>query len=304
MKKVLISLILIGILLFTVLYRNEIVNYIIIITLFSNSYASTPNEYMIEDNFLFVETTDKTIPYNRQDVLNIIYTNLNNGADTISIICPSKYKECLDDTKNIFYDQSLLSNINNYVHPFNTYKMLEISTSDGLAQIEIGIIKNYTETEIKDVNIMVDKIIAENISSTMSDREKIETIHNYIIKHTTFDSEKSDNIDNPNFIDKYKSGTAYGTLINNYAICAGYTDAMSIFLDRFGIVNYRVASTDHIWNLVYLDNTWYHLDLTWDDQTVHNDTILKTYFLITTKQLEEINDGVHKYNKAHFIEAS
>ena len=301
MKKFLIAVVLISILAFTYIYQSQIVNYILIKS-FNSSYKIVSNDYTVDSDFELVQNTKTVVPYNKQDILNIIYTGLNNGSDDISILCPSKYTNCIDDAKALLYDQELLSNINNYVHPFNTFKELKISSNE-LGQIEIQINKTYTKEEIDKINIVFKQMYDSLISDTMTDIEKIEVIHDTIIKNTKFDTEKSDNIDNPNFIDKYKSGTAFGALVNNYAICAGYTDAMSLFLDAFGIKNYRVASENHMWNFVYLNGSWYHLDLTWDDQNVLNSKPLRTYFLITTEKLESIKDGAHNYNKEIFIEA-
>lgn len=285
----------------TYTYQNQIVNFILIKS-FNNSYKLVSNDYTIDDDFELVQNVKSAVPYKKQDILNIIFTGLNNGLDNIDIVCPNKYTECLNDAKELLYNQELLSNINNYVHPFNTFKELKISSND-LGQIEIQIEKTYSQEEIDQINIVFKQMYDSLISSTMTDREKIETIHDYIIQNTKFDTDKSDNINNPNFVDIYKSSTAYGTLINHYAICAGYTDAMSLFLDAFGIKNYRVASENHIWNFVYLDGNWYHLDLTWDDQNLANSKALRTYFLITTKKLEDIKDGAHTYDKKIFLEA-
>ena len=29
--------------------------------------------------------------------------------------------------------------------------------------------------------------------------------------------------------------------------------------------NTRVSTNNHIWNVVNINNNWYHIDLTWDD---------------------------------------
>ena len=36
--------------------------------------------------------------------------------------------------------------------------------------------------------------------------------------------------------------------------------------EDFGIKNYKIASSNHVWNYVYIENNWYHLDLTWDEK--------------------------------------
>ena len=88
-------------------------------------------------------------------------------------------------------------------------------------------------------------------------------------------------------------------MIQGYGTCNGYADAMAIFLDKLNIINYKIS----IWNLVYLDGKWYHLDLTWDDPISETNINRDTYFLITTKTLEELNDGTHNFDKKIYSEA-
>ena len=73
---------------------------------------------------------------------------------------------------------------------------------------------------------------------------------------------------------------------------------MMLFLEKFDIKSIRVSSENHIWNYVYLDDEWLHLDLTWDDPiSNNNDDILDdTYFLISNDELEEIKSEEHYFD--------
>ena len=103
----------------------------------------------------------------------------------------------------------------------------------------------------------------------MNQEEKIRAIHDYIINNTEYDVER-----NETGTSNYDSNTAYGALIQGKAICSGYADAMALFLARFNIPNYKIASGTHVWNAVYINNTWLHLDLTWDDPVSKKGNIL------------------------------
>ena len=133
----------------------------------------------------------------------------------------------------------------------------------------------------------------------MSAKDKIKAIHDYIINHTDYDTLKSNNIEDTT----YKSNTAYGVLIEGYGICSGYSDAIAIFLNRLGIENYKISNDTHIWNLIYLNGVWVHLDATWDDPVSEFNENRDTYFLISTKTLEKINDGTHTFDKNIYSEA-
>lgn len=59
----------------------------------------------------------------------------------------------------------------------------------------------------------------------------------------------------------------YGVLVENSAVCEGYTMAYKYLLDQVGIQSFYCSSEklDHAWNIVILDGEAYHVDNTWDD---------------------------------------
>ena len=63
--------------------------------------------------------------------------------------------------------------------------------------------------------------------------------------------------------------TAYGALVNGNAVCEGYSRAMQLLLAQYDIKSTLVTGDAkgqaHMWNLVNIDNAWYHLDVTWND---------------------------------------
>ena len=74
---------------------------------------------------------------------------------------------------------------------------------------------------------------------------------------------------------------------------------MSLFLDKLNILNTRVATKDHVWNALYNNGKWLHIDLTWDDPvTSSNSNIIQyNYFMIDTDELNRIDNEGHNYNK-------
>ena len=77
------------------------------------------------------------------------------------------------------------------------------------------------------------------------------------------------------------------------AICHGGVNANELVLMTL------LSTNDHIWNVVNINNKWYHIDLTWDDPIVSTgkDVIIYDYFLITTDELKNKNDGDHNFNE-------
>ena len=281
------------------IYREPITEYIVEKIIFSKEiYIEEPNQYALDYDFEYIKTTDDFIADNRQEILNIIYTSLNNGYDNFYFYC--HYEECQEDVSDITEAENLIT-ISNYIHPYNTYRRVYVSTNS-FDKVEIRIEKAYTNDNINSINQRLDQIIKEIITDDMSDKEKITVFHNYIIDNTVYDSNyletNLNDIDNP-------SHKALGPLFFGKALCGGYADVMAIFLDRLNIPNYRISSSDHIWNFVYLDNNWYHLDLTWDDPVTDSGVNMRldTFLLITTEQLENLNTNYHIYDKNVYPEA-
>ncbi len=268
------------------------------ITNYQKSIVLNKNEYYRDYSFNFVQTTDNFIPESKQDLLNIFYTAINSGQNHFTFYCPNNYKECAKEVQQIANNQTLLSHINNFVHPYNGFKHIE-TEYDSLGKVTITTQKNYTESDITVINDKINNIINEIITTNASDEEKVKTIHDYIINNSKYDSARSDQ----NIIN-YKSDIAYGPLLEGYGICGGYTDAMELFLEKLNIKSYRISSENHVWNAVYLNNNWYHLDLTWDDPVTPNnqDLLQHDFFLINTNRLIELEKQEHTFDQTIYQE--
>ena len=270
----------------------------------SKKYSSqVANEYYIEDNFNYVENYTDIGIKNKEELINFIYYTLNSGIPHTERYIKKEYTNYQNDINILSSNngkdfKEIISLLNNFVHPYNSSNNININYG-GKYKIGITINKAYTNEEINQINEVVDKVIKEKITNNMPPKEKIKIIHNYIIDNTQYDKLKYEDKNDKT----YKSNTAYGVLIEGYGTCNGYADAMAIFLDKLNIINYKISNEKHIWNLVYLDGSWYHLDLTWDDPISDININRDIYFLITTEKLEELNDGTHNFDKTIYTEA-
>ena len=254
------------------------------------------NEYARDFDYVKFQNDDEFIPVDKESILNIFYNIFNDGYDEFTFYCPSEYEDCIDDVKTIANDNVLLSKVNDYVHPFNSFKNLNTKVS-GNGTVSISVSKNYTSNEIEELNKRVSDILYElNIDDLSDNIEKIRSIHNYIIKNVEYDEEMANNNTS-----SYRSNTAYGALVQGYAICTGYSDAMALFLDKLDIPNIKISSDEHVWNLVYLDGNWVHLDLTWND--TNNPRYQMSYFLIDTDTLFKLDPEEHLFDESFYLEA-
>lgn len=289
---------------------NEFTSYI------SSTEAILPNTistYEKDYSLSFASNTNNFTPYSYQDVIDIIYTSINRRYDKFTFYCPDEYTLCEKDIAEISNDVSSLTHLNNFVHPYNSFTTIKMSISD-LGEINVDLEYLYDDLTIIEIDTRVNELIIELTNDNMDDEEKILTLHDYIIEHSKYDISVNKNEDSG-----YSSSTAYGALFEGYAICNGYTDLMAIFLNELDIINIKIATTPdeisysttgHIWNAVYLNGEWLHLDLTWDDPVSEDgqDYLFHSYFLITSDELhEKDNTGdvvyeEHKFSKVVYYE--
>lgn len=103
--------------------------------------------------------------------------------------------------------------------------------------------------------------------------------HDYICQNTTYLTQEDDGY------------TAYNALVEGRAVCEGYSRALQLLLDMVGIPNYLATGVGvddsgsregHMWNIVTIDGSNYHVDATWDDldaEDIHH--YAHTYFNVT-----------------------
>ena len=312
MKKFLGSAITFLICALIIYYRKPIATYLYKNFIFKQE-VNIPEvtSYKKENDYEYVKNTNDFSPKNKEEVLNVLYTIINSGWTEFSFYCDDSYKTCNEDINDIAKDNTILGNINNFVHPYNTYSSITLSINN-FNRVTVSIEHLYTSSDILKIDKQVDTIYNDLIKPNMSDYDKIKKIHDYIINNTKYDQEKEkDPLDSNKYL--YKSNMAYGPLINGIALCGGYTDAMALFLEKMGIDNYRISSENHIWNLVYINEKWKHLDLTWDDPvvtkddknaTINENVLTHKFFLIDTIVLKNLDKDQHNYNTNVYLEAN
>lgn len=265
----------------------------------------TKGEYSKNIDYKFVQITDDFVAEDYQDILNILYTILDSGNDTFSFYCDEHYDECLTIIDNLIQDEknSILAEINNYVHPYNTYKSIIITTNN-FGKVTVTLEKQYTKEEIAYVNEQLNIINNNTAIDKETNEEKIKAVHDYIITNTTYDIARAENMDSPTFMNS-KTHTAYGLLTEKKSLCGGYSDLMSIYIHSLGIENIRISGSKHVWNLVNIDG-WKHLDVTWDDPVTNTgeEILLYDYFFITTEELRKADPVEHQFNENIYLEAN
>lgn len=313
MKKYIIPFICYALILLVLVNSNKISNFLTK-TISNNNHLTIEkgNEYTKDYDFLYVSNSENYIPYSYNDLIDILYSIINQGWEEFTFYCPNEYEECIKDISELSKDDLTLTHINNYVHPYNSFETLKTSITES-GEINVKVNYLYTNEEINEINKYVDKVIEELYNTKNDDFENLKNIHDYIINNTKYDITRNDTGKS-----EYKSYNAYGPAVDGYATCNGYADIMAIILSKLNYENYKVATTSeeisyasngHIWNAVKINNEWLHLDLTWDDPVSADgkDYLYHKYFLVTTEEMLKADGGnvkieEHNFNKSFYKE--
>jgi len=260
-----------------------------IINLIQDYYDRSPdklinNEYKKEIEIDFVKLTNNFDADTYGDLVNIYYTVIYSGMEEFTFYCNEEYINCIPDIVEINNDKNLLSQMNNFVNVYNSFKSIKTTyTTNG--KITISVNKIYSKDDINIINNKLDELESELILNKQSEYEKVLAIHDYIVNNTIYNLGDENKSNTP-------SSNAMGVLFYNTATCNGYTDTASLLLDRANIPNIRISNDKHIWNLVYINNKWLHMDVTWDDPVnkldINKQILTHDYFLKTNEEFEKI----------------
>lgn len=202
-------------------------------------------------------------------IRDYVADNKENFAQEVSVAIAA----FINDHPEVFYIES----------QYSTYTL---SGFDG----DIGYIKlNYTESTLEDVNSKIEIIkqkIQEYITGTenLSDYEKELYIHDKLAQSVTY----SDLEDLPRAYH-----TAEGPFLENIGVCDGFTKTLQILYDQLGIDSIIVLGVlddnPHAWNLVNIEDDWYHVDLTSSRSIVEETGIIThAYFNLSDERMKKI----------------
>lgn len=304
-KRLLTLLICICLLGFTIYKLDSIVN--IAKKFFNNTPALSiekKNQYSKNKDYDFVQISKDYKPYNYQELLNVFYTVLDSGYENFTFYCPSEYLDCIDDVKKISNPENvdILTTIGNFVSPYNNFTSLKVQF-DTSGEVTLDIKRLYSSEDIINISNKIDSIWKDIVTQDMSTEDIIYAFHDYIINTTKYDEAYENEIKNGE--STHNSAKANGPLFEGYGICSGYTDVLSIVLDKLGLDNYKVASKTHVWNAVKINNEWKHIDLTWDDPVSEDHSVnnlLHKFYLIDTPTLESFDIKDHSFDKSIYVE--
>lgn len=129
-------------------------------------------------------------------------------------------------------------------------------------------------TKQETVKQKVEEIVAEIITDDMTEQDKVLAINQYLCDTIVYDEAALQNAEENNFatVDEIfgDSFSAYGALVNGKCVCAGYAAAFRLLAQEAGLESIVVTgfldgTLAHAWNKVKIDEEWYVVDTTNND---------------------------------------
>lgn len=130
---------------------------------------------------------------------------------------------------------------------------------------EIVITNSMTIEETKAYFSAVDNKVNEILSLIprgASQEQQALIVHDYLVYEYEYDYDNLLAGTLPQ--DSYRSG---GLLMKETGVCQAYSYAYKYLMNRLGFECYVTNSSaiNHAWNIINIDNSYYHVDCTWDD---------------------------------------
>lgn len=136
--------------------------------------------------------------------------------------------------------------------------------SNGVLEFKYQYPREEIRTMQRALDLRVKAIISELIAPGQSELEKVLAFHDFLVLNVEYDLERLQAGIMPDI-----SYTAYGALLDGIAVCSGYAAAFKLLLDSVGVealvVKGNARNELHAWNLVKIDDSYYHIDVTWND---------------------------------------
>lgn len=166
---------------------------------------------------------------------------------------------------------------------------------DELTEKVFYIIPVYTETNkntikntINEINKATDELLL-CVNGNMSDFDKIMAVHDYMALNYEYDHSLENH--------------SITIMTTKTGVCESYARAFYHVMDELDINCGFVTSDEmaHAWNIVELDGSWYHVDLTWDDPSTPSKTdrlaqVRHDYTLLSDKAIRSLDSPHYGYS--------
>lgn len=213
-----------------------------------------------------------------------VYDRISQAIDSFEKVVEFEFRTVTQtQVENSLLLVSLAKLEDGYV---STKYVISVDDMGYVSKLELEYTK--TEEQHREETAELEGVIEEIINGcTAKDNYGVlKYFHDQIIERCVYNAEAENMLN------------AYGCLVEGRAVCEGYAKAFILLCSRYGIECVPVVGTTldedgeavpHMWNMVKLDEKWYHFDLTWDDPitTIGDDFIKYDYFALSDEEISQ-----------------
>ena len=246
-----------------------------------------------ERDFYFDTTENSTasVKERLEQIKSYYLTACQSIYPTLISVCSYRYEYLSSSSMVIFTLSDIGESASSVKKGYEDYKDL----------------RNYVK---KDINKLYDSGV---LKKNMSDKELSYKIAEYIAHNAQYDKKVAASSRGP-FSYNSTAGSKVHNPLGFYKgwdiVCDGYAALYNVFMWELGIESYIVTSSNHAWNLAYLDGKWYHTDVTYADPVTYDKggnigatmVFQDEYVNLTYTQIKAIdNDHTLSKESKHFV---
>lgn len=181
-----------------------------------------------------------------QDILTEVWDSLGDSCDL------SAYRITKEELKEIY-----TATINTRPRYFYVEGRYSFYSDSGFVTKVVGISYKVDKSTALQQIKAYDSAVADalrNADSSWSDMEKALYVNDYLARNCAYD-------------ETYQRHEAYDALVDGTAVCQGYALAFLELTRELGLSCEMVTSKslNHAWNMVKIGDSYYHVDVTWND---------------------------------------
>lgn len=247
-------------------------------------FEAIPIETMSRKEDLYQNFASALSLYDSGDAYEYIRQQCLEHAETIYL---NNYGISVDDAANIYYSVAtcnpdlLIGTRFSYAYYPDTGLIAYIKPTYLFAT------KEETAAALDKMNGIIDEYV-QLASNYQDPLRQLLSVHDEMTKRCTYDHNTSSGSGAYN-----DSFHAYGFFADGSAVCQGYAQAFFAIARELGMEAgfCKSDAANHMWNYVKLGDSWYHIDVTYDDPDNADSTAYHHNFLVTDSTI--INNGSH-----------
>lgn len=195
---------------------------------------------------------------------NMIFAVKYTGDNSEKVLNTETFMNFLGEI--FLYDDPNSSSDYDYLRLSWTSSQLSIEEKEGYTYYRFSFGYLTSTSEEKEIDKKINEILEKLNLKDADSYKKIDAVNRYVVDSVSYDKSMQDK-------------SAYTAIAKGSTICRGYVLLAYKMLNKLDvpvrIITGKGSGQPHTWLIVKINDYWYNLDITWNDQTRSNSFFLK-----------------------------